>query len=87
MTGTLRALLAATVLFFASAGAFIAYWLVIAIVIVASGGAIFECDRGDCGGTYRWVEEPNLAVAAVGGTLSLAVGALVLQILARGESR
>jgi len=82
VTRFLKAALAAVAFLLASAGTFVAYWFLIALAIVVSGGAIFECDRGDCGGAYLWVEEHNLALLILGAVLSLAAGSLTVWAIA-----
>jgi hypothetical protein len=53
---------------------FIALNVLWAVIIIANGGAIFECDRGDCGRLGNWSHEHGRLVFIVIVALALLLG-------------
>jgi hypothetical protein len=57
--------------------AFLGLYVLLALVVLVTGGAIFECDRGDCGTVGEWWYEHSRGVFAVVLAAALAVACLV----------
>jgi hypothetical protein len=66
---------------------FVALNVLWAIIIVASGGAIFECDRGDCGRLGDWSHEHGRLVFIVIVGLALLLGFSVVYSAVRLRAR
>jgi uncharacterized membrane protein len=58
-------------------GAFLGLYIVLALVVLVTGGTLIECDRGDCGAVGEWWHGHSRLVGGFVVAVAALVGCLV----------